>query len=125
MVPPPHPAVPLPPVAPASARRLRDPLWWCPPLVAVGVIGGLFMPAFALYGFATMATDSCGPDQCAASVTIPLSSAPFLYLTGACLALLSFAFPWTVRWRKARISVAWIGTATSASVVPLLLSVML
>ncbi|BDM70315.1 hypothetical protein HEK616_38020 [Streptomyces nigrescens] len=117
--------LPLPHPVPSPARRLRDPLWWCPPLVAVGVIGGLYIPAFTLYAFATMATDSCGPDLCPANVTVPLISAPFLYATGACLALLSFAFPWTMRWRKARLSVAWVGTAASASVVPLLLSVML
>ncbi|MEU9498971.1 hypothetical protein [Streptomyces sp. NPDC048196] len=116
--------MPLPHADSASALRRRDPWWWCPPLVAVGVIGGLFIPAFTLYAFATMATDSCGPDHCPASVTIPLISAPFLYLTGAGSALLSFAFPWTVRWRKARLSVAWVGTAASASVLPLLLFVM-
>ncbi|MBL1087880.1 MULTISPECIES: hypothetical protein [Streptomyces] len=40
------------------------------------------------------------------------------------ITLLSYACPWTVRWRKARLSVARVGTAASASVVPLLLFVM-
>ncbi|TXC94234.1 hypothetical protein [Streptomyces sp. ISID311] len=107
----------------APAPRARDRWWWCPPLIAVSVIGMLWIPAFLLYGFATMATDSCGPYNCPAGVTVPLECAPFLYLAGAALALLSFAFPWVLRWRTPRIVLAVAATALATSALPLLLTV--
>ncbi|MFI0907938.1 hypothetical protein ACH4TE_31160 [Streptomyces sioyaensis] len=107
----------------APAPRARDRGWWCPPLIAVSVIGTLWIPAFLLYGFARMATDSCGPDNCPAGVTVPLESAPFLHLAGAVLAVLSFAFPWALRRPTPRIVFAVAATALATSAVPLLLTV--
>ncbi|MFI0711032.1 hypothetical protein ACH4SK_10305 [Streptomyces inhibens] len=105
------------------AQKARDRKWWCPPLIALSVVASLYLPAFSLLGFATMATDSCGPDSCPDSVMVPLKSAPYLYLTGIGLALLSCVFPWNLRWRTPRIALAIAGAAVSASVVPLLLTV--
>ncbi|MFE1775815.1 hypothetical protein [Streptomyces sp. NPDC059008] len=111
------------PNVPLPTRRTRDPQWWCPAAIALSVIGLLWFPGFFLYCFATMATDSCGPDHCPAGITVPLVSAPWLYLTGAGLALLSGAFPWTLRWRTARLALASGGAAAAVSALPLLLAV--
>ena len=111
------------PAALPSVQKSRDRWWWCPPLIAVSFIGALYVPAFSLYAFATMATDSCGPHNCPGSVTFPLENAPCLYLTGAGVALLSGAFPWTLRWRNPRIVLASAATALATSTVPLLLTV--
>lgn len=70
-----------------------------------------------------MATDSCGPDNCPAGVTVPLECAPFLYLAGAAPALLSFDFPWGLRRRTPRLVLAVAATALATSAVPLLLTV--
>lgn len=111
------------PAALPSVQKSRDRWWWCPPLIAATFIGALYVPAFALYAFAAMATDSCGPDNCPGSVAFPLENAPYLYLSGAGLALLSGAFPWTLRWRNRRIVLAAAATALATSTVPLLLTV--
>lgn len=111
------------PGVPRPAKGTLDPWWWCPALIALLFIGALWLPGFTLLSFATMATDPCGPDHCPAGITVPLVSAPYLYLAGGVVALLSCAVPWTLRWRKVRFSLAWVGIATSASVIPLLLSV--
>ncbi len=112
------------PSVPPPTRRTRDPQWWCPCAIAVSLIASLWIPGFFLYCFATMATDSCGPDHCPAGVTVPLLSAPYLYLAGAGLALLSGVFPWTLRWRAARRALASAGAVAAALVLPLLLTVL-
>ncbi|MFF8784607.1 hypothetical protein [Streptomyces sp. NPDC015125] len=104
-------------------RPQRDPRWWLPPLLGVSVLFPLFFIDFFFYSFGVMATDSCGPDHCPSTVTVPLSAAPVLYGTGIVLVLLSALLPWRPAMRPARITLACAGGASAVVVVPVLLTI--
>ncbi|MEU7640676.1 MULTISPECIES: hypothetical protein [unclassified Streptomyces] len=104
-----------------SVRPQRDPWWWLPPLLGAAALGSLFLVDFFFYSFSVMYTDSCGPDHCPASVTVPLSAAPVLYGAGILLVLLSALLPWRLTVRPTRIALAATGVASAAAVVPVLL----
>ncbi|MGD3111167.1 hypothetical protein [Streptomyces sp. YGL11-2] len=83
----------------------------------------LFFVDFFFYSFSVMYTDSCGPDNCPSSVTVPLTAAPVLYGTGIVLVLLSALLPWRPLMRPARITLAVTGVVSAAAVVPALLTI--
>ncbi|ANZ21115.1 membrane protein [Streptomyces noursei ATCC 11455] len=101
----------------------RDPRWWLPPLLGASALFPLFFVDFFFYSFSVMYTDSCGPDQCPTSVTMPLTAAPVLYGAGIVLVLLSALLPWWPVMRPARIALAATGVTSGAAVVPLLLTI--
>ncbi|GAA2679240.1 hypothetical protein [Streptomyces lunalinharesii] len=105
-----------------SGRSKRDPQWWLPPLLGASALVPLFFVGFFLYSFSMMYTDSCGPDRCPVTVTVPLTAAPVLYGAGTVLVLLSALLPWWPVMRTARITLAVTGVASAAVVIPVLLT---
>ncbi|MCX4788390.1 MULTISPECIES: hypothetical protein [unclassified Streptomyces] len=92
---------PAGPVVPA-----RSPNAWIAPTVAT--VLSFFLTSLGMFaiGFAVMATDSCGPDDCSSDITVPLSlmayglyAAPFI--TPPAL-ITAWALPWRPRWTTAR-----------------------
>ncbi|MFE3940468.1 hypothetical protein ACFXPV_01075 [Streptomyces sp. NPDC059118] len=92
---------PTGPVGPA-----RSPNAWVAPGIAT--VFSFLLTGFGMFaiGFAAMATDSCGPDNCSSGITVPLGlmayglyAAPFL----TPLALITaWVLPWRPRWTIAR-----------------------
>ncbi|MCX4533550.1 hypothetical protein ACWD4L_23725 [Streptomyces sp. NPDC002596] len=79
---------------------------WVAPTIATVLAAILtFIGVFTL-GFAVMATDSCGPDNCSSDITVPLGlmgyglyASPFV--TPVAL-ITAWALPWRPRWAAAR-----------------------
>ncbi|MEU2667887.1 hypothetical protein ABZ622_03305 [Streptomyces sp. NPDC007164] len=82
---------------------------------AIATALSFFMTCFGMFaiGFAAMATDSCGPDNCSSDITVPLSLMVYgLYATPFVtpLALIAaWVLPWwRPRWTTARLCAAAI-----------------
>ncbi|MFJ2583793.1 hypothetical protein [Streptomyces sp. NPDC087538] len=84
----------------------HSPNAWVAPTIAT--VLSFFLTCFGMFaiGFAAMATDSCGPDDCSSGITVPLSlmgyglyAAPFI--TPLAL-VIAWVLPWRPRWTTAR-----------------------
>ncbi|MCX4846258.1 hypothetical protein [Streptomyces sp. NBC_00893] len=96
------------PVVPARSSNA-----WAAPTIAT--VLSFFLTCFGMFaiGFAAMATDSCGPDNCSSGITVPLSLMAYgLYVTPfitplALVAAWVLAW-WRPRWTTARLCAAAI-----------------
>ncbi|MFI6725158.1 hypothetical protein NRF20_20315 [Streptomyces sp. R-74717] len=97
---------PAGPVATGPVAAAHSPDAWVAPTVATALSGLLTCIAMFAIGFAVMATDSCGPDNCSSDITVPLSLMAYgLYATPFItpLALIAaWVLPWRPRWATAR-----------------------
>ncbi|MFB7185782.1 hypothetical protein ACFC0C_25345 [Streptomyces sp. NPDC056178] len=87
-------SVPTRPVVPA-----RGPNAWIVPMLAT--VLSFFLTCLGMFaiGFAAMATDSCGPDNCPSDITIPLGLMVYgLYATPFVTPLALIA-AWALSWR--------------------------
>ncbi|MCX5110317.1 hypothetical protein OOK13_17535 [Streptomyces sp. NBC_00378] len=84
----------------------HSPNAWVAPTIAT--VLSFYLTCFGMFaiGFAAMATDSCGPDDCSSGITVPLSlmgyglyAAPFI--TPLAL-VIAWVLPWRPRWTTAR-----------------------
>ncbi|MFF2957827.1 hypothetical protein ACFVT1_02650 [Streptomyces sp. NPDC057963] len=101
----PGPVVPGP--APAGPTAVaHSPNAWVAPGFATVLSGLLTGIAMVAIGFAAMATDSCGPDNCPSEITVPLGLMAYgLFATPFVtpLALITaWVLPWRPRWATAR-----------------------
>ncbi|MFD0338360.1 hypothetical protein ACFVH0_06635 [Streptomyces sp. NPDC127117] len=98
---------PAGPVVPARSANA-----WAAPMIAT--VLSFFLTCFGMFaiGFAAMATDSCGPDDCSSDITVPLGLMAYgLYATPFVtpLALITaWVLPWRPRWTAARMCAAAI-----------------
>ncbi|MER5616750.1 hypothetical protein [Streptomyces sp. NPDC002215] len=84
----------------------HSPNAWVAPTIAT--VLSFFLTCFGMFaiGFAAMATDSCGPDDCSSGITVPLSLMGYgLYATPFITPLalvIAWVLPWRPRWTTAR-----------------------
>ncbi|GGT27218.1 hypothetical protein GCM10010222_81260 [Streptomyces tanashiensis] len=81
-----------------------------PGALAAGIAVVAHFFCVLVVGFSTMATDSCGPDDCALAVTGPLTVMYGAYYATYVLTPLaviaSLVLPWRRRWRRTRTRLA-------------------
>ncbi|MEV4427304.1 hypothetical protein ACN9M0_19495 [Streptomyces sp. R-07] len=93
----------------------------CVPGAVAGAVAVGTHPFWLLVlGFSTMATDSCGPDDCALAVTGPLSVMYVAYYATYVLTPLaviaSVVLPWRRRWRRTRTRLALLALLPQAAI---------
>lgn len=125
-----HAPIPAPKITPAPPRAWRVPAPQpgdrdgnaCVPAAAaaaVALVTHVFW--FLVVGFSTMATDGCGPDDCAAGVVGPLTvmyvAYYAIYLVTPLALVASLVLPWRRRWRRTRVWLALLALLPQAVVV--------
>ncbi|MEU8525680.1 MULTISPECIES: hypothetical protein [Streptomyces] len=111
----------------AAQRKLprrpeeRDTTAWVPSVVVGLVAVAAHFFVLLVYGFSAMASGSCGPDDCAPGVTVPLTVMSLAYygifvLTPLAM-VAALALPWRVRWQRARLAVASMGLLPHLTVI--------
>ncbi|MFD7321798.1 hypothetical protein ACFV9D_12075 [Streptomyces sp. NPDC059875] len=94
----------------------------CVPGAVAGAIAVLTHVFWMLVlGFSTMATDGCGPDDCAPSVTVPLTvmyaAHGAIYVLTPLAVIASLVLPWRRRWRRTRVWLAVLSLLPQAAIV--------
>lgn len=116
------PVAPIGPVAPAGpVVPARSPNVWVAPVLAT--VLSFFLTCFGMFaiGFAAMATDSCGPDNCSSGITVPLSLMAYGLYAAPFVTPLALITAWLLAWRPRWTTARWC--AAAIAVLPGLMAV--
>ncbi|MEU2131183.1 hypothetical protein ABZ587_22985, partial [Streptomyces sp. NPDC018352] len=77
----------------------HSPNAWVAPTIAT--VLSFFLTCFGIFaiGFAAMATDSCGPDNCSSAITVPLGLMAYGLHAALFITPLALIIAWVLPWR--------------------------
>ncbi|MEU5985542.1 hypothetical protein [Streptomyces sp. NPDC047434] len=117
----PTPALPRAWRVPAPQPGDRDGNACVPAAAAAAVAFVTHVFWVLVVGFSAMATDGCGPDDCAAGVVGPLTvmyvAYYAIYVVTPLALVASLVLPWRRRWRRTRVRLALLALLPQAVVV--------